>query len=35
VTLAFRVAETAGPGLVARLNEAASGQLEWLGQQHE
>jgi uncharacterized YigZ family protein len=35
VTLAFRVAETAAPGLVAQLNEAASGQLEWLAKQHE
>jgi putative IMPACT (imprinted ancient) family translation regulator len=35
VTLAFRVAEAAAPGLVAQLNEAASGQLEWLGKQHE
>jgi uncharacterized YigZ family protein len=30
VTLAFRIAETAAPGLKAQLNEAASGQLEWL-----
>ena len=30
VTLAFRIAEAAAPGLKAQLNEAASGQLEWL-----
>jgi uncharacterized YigZ family protein len=35
VTLAFRVAAAAAPGLVAQLNEAASGQLEWLVEQHE
>ncbi|MGW8391396.1 IMPACT family protein [Pseudoduganella sp. HUAS MS19] len=29
VTLAFRIAESAAPALVAELNEAASGQLEW------
>jgi len=29
VTLAFRIAEAAAPALVAQLNEAASGQLEW------
>lgn len=29
VTLAFRVAAAAAPALVAQLNEAASGQLEW------
>jgi uncharacterized YigZ family protein len=30
VMLAFRVAHSAAPALVARLDEAASGQLEWL-----
>ncbi|HEY0585926.1 MAG TPA: YigZ family protein [Pseudoduganella sp.] len=34
VTLAFRVSEAAAPGLVARLNEAASGQLEWPARQN-
>jgi putative IMPACT (imprinted ancient) family translation regulator len=32
VTLAFRIADHAAADLVARLNEAASGQLEWLGE---
>ena len=31
VTLAFRIAEPAAATLAARLDEAASGQLEWLG----
>ncbi len=31
VTLAFRIAEPAAAALAARLDEAASGQLEWLG----
>jgi putative IMPACT (imprinted ancient) family translation regulator len=29
VTLSFRIADSAAPALVARLNEAASGQLWW------
>ena len=29
VTLAFRIAQAAAPALVAQLNEASSGQLEW------
>jgi len=33
VTLAFRIAQAAAPALVARLNEAGSGQLEWPAQQ--
>jgi len=31
VQLAFRIAEGAAPALAARLNDAASGQLAWLG----
>lgn len=31
VMLAFRIDQAAAPGLVARLDEAASGQLAWLG----
>ena len=35
VTLAFRIADSAAPALVARLNESASGQLEWPSPLHE
>ncbi|WP_028102876.1 IMPACT family protein [Pseudoduganella violaceinigra] len=35
VSLAFRIADNAAAALIAQLNEAASGQLEWHGPNHE